>query len=310
MSKWLNEGIAPYVLSLPERVLRSTTALASGLLREVGEVTIPRALQRTRLYQNLVAVTLRFLVEQVGEVKDVYPGEADLSKDFLVRRTAGNGIELMGILAFHASPVWVLAALADASGAGSHLIREIANSLKEEGLLDADSNFDSVEEMLDGLEASAGRMAEAINTPPLDVATLRRDWDAVRRDLARVPPKNLPSLSSLGDVWSEIKQEASEQKQTVFRVSSVMAIAAIADLPRKARWLSASARLAVGKTGSLMSNALLEHYRTTLLQIRQDGYFPYAARQFRPYLYAAASQFSPQHSSLTERLVQRITKRS
>jgi len=310
MSKWLNEGIAPYLLSLPERVLRSTTALASGLLREVGEVTIPRALQRTRLYQNLVAVTLRFLVEKVGEVKDVYPGEADLSEDFLVRRTAGNGIELMGILAFHASPVWVLAALADASGAGSHLIREIASSLKEEGLLDADSNFDSVEQMLDGLEASAGRMADAINTPPLDVATLRRDWDAVRRDLARVPPKNLPSLSSLGDVWSGIKQEASEQKRTVFQVSSVMAISAIADLPRKARWLSASARLAVGKTGSLMSDALLEHYRTTLVQIHREGYFPYAARQFRPYLYAAALQFSPQHSSLTERLVRRITRRS
>ena len=89
-----------------------------------------------------------------------------------------------------------------------------------------------------------------------------------------------------------------------------MAISAIAGLPRKARWLSASARLAVGKTGSLMSDALLDHYRTTLRQIHRDGYFPYAARQFRPYLYAAASQFSPQHSSLTERLVRRITKRN
>jgi hypothetical protein len=310
MSKWISEGLAPYVLSLPERVLRSTTALASGLLREIGEITIPRALQRTRLYQNLVAVTLRFLVEQVGEVEGVYPDETKLAEDFLVRRTAGNGIELMGILAFQASPVWVLAALADASGAGKHLIREIANSLKQEGLLDSDSNFDTVEEMLDGLEGSAGRMADAVNTPPLDVATLRKDWDAMRRELGRIPPRNLPPLEGLRQVWSEIEQEAAEQQRTVFQVSSVMAIAAIADLPRKARWLSASAKLAVGKTGSLMSDALLDHYRTTLAQIRRDGYFPYAARQFRPYLYAAATQFSPQHSSLTERLVRRITKRS
>jgi len=226
-----------------------------------------------------------------------------------VRRTAGNGIELMGILAFHASPVWVLAALADASGAGSVLIREIANSLKQEGLLDADENFDSVEEMLNGLEGSAGRMAEAVNSPPLDVATLRKDWEAVRHDLARIPPRNLPSLSSLRKVWQGIEQEALEQKQTVFQVSSVMAMAAIADLPRKARWLSASARLAVGTTGSLMSETLLDHYRITLQQIRHEGYFPYAARQFRPYLYAAASQFSPEHGSLTERLYKRITKR-
>ena len=308
MTKW-GEGVGPYVLSLPERVLRSATAVAGGLLREVGEVTIPRALRRTRLYHNLVEVTLRFLVEQVGEVKDVYPGEEQLTQDFLVRRTAGNGIELMGILAFHASPVWVLAALADASGAGNLLIREITNSLKQEGLLDADANFDSVEEMLNGLEASAGRMAETVNAPPLDVATLRKDLKAMRHDLARIPPRNLPSLASLRKVWHGIEQEAVEQKRTVFQVSSVMAMAAIADLPRKARWLSASARLAVGTTGSLMSEALLEHYRITLQQIRRDGYLPYAARQFRPYLYAAASQFSPQHGSLTERLYKRITKR-
>jgi hypothetical protein len=307
MTKW-GEGVGPYILSLPERVLRSATAVASGLLREVGEVTIPRAVRRTRLYHNLVEVTLRFLVEQVGEVKDVYPGEEELTQDFLVRRTAGNGIELMGILAFHASPVWVLAALADASGAGGLLIREISKSLKQEGLLDADANFDSVEEVLSGLEGSAGRLAEAVNAPPLDVATLRKDWEAVRRELTRIPPRNLPSLASLRKVWEGIEREAVEQKRTVFQVSSVMAMAAIADLPRKARWLSASARLAVGKTGSLMSEALLDHYRTTLQQIRRDGYLPYAARQFRPYLYAAATQFSPEHGSLTERLYRRITK--
>jgi len=310
MSKWMNEGLATYVLSLPERVVRSTTALASGLIREIGEVTIPRALKGTRLYQNLVDVTLRFLVEQVGEVEGVYPSETKLAEDFLVRRAAGNGVELMGILAFHASPVWVLAALADASGAGKHLIREIANSLKQEGLLDSSSNFDTVEQMLDGLEGSAGRIADVVNTPPLDVATLRKDLDAMRRELSRIPPRNLPSLTSLGAVWNEIEQEAVQQKRTVFQVSSIMAVAAIADLPRKARWLSASAKLAVGKTGSLMADALLEHYRTTLQQIRRDGYLPYASRQFRPYLYAAATQFSPQHSSLTQRLVQRITRRS
>jgi hypothetical protein len=309
MSKWVGQGIASYVLSLPERVLRSTTAIAGGLVHEIGEITVPRALQRTRLYQNMVAVTLRFLVEKVGEVEGVFPGEADLSEDFLVRRTAGNGIELMGVLAFHASPVWVLAALADASGAGRLLIREIADSLKKEGLLDAGSSFSTVDEMLDGLEASAGRIAETINTPPLDVATLRKDWEAMRSDLARIPPRNLPSLPSLRQLWDGIEREANEQKRTVFQVSSLMAVSAVADLPRKARWLSASTRLAVGKTGSLMSDALLEHYRTTLVQIRHEGYLPYAARQFRPYLYAAALQFSPKHSSLTERMVRRITKR-
>jgi hypothetical protein len=104
-----------FLLSLPERALRSATALAAGLLREIGEVTIPKTIRRSRLYQNLVEATLQFLIEQVGQVEGVYPSEEKLSEDFLIRRTAGNGIEMIGILAFRASPVWVLA---DASGAG------------------------------------------------------------------------------------------------------------------------------------------------------------------------------------------------
>jgi hypothetical protein len=293
---------APYLLSLPERAVRSATAVAGGLLREIGEVTLPRAVRQSQLYQNLVDATLRFLIEQVGQVEGVYPNGEKLAEDFLVRRAAGNGVELIGILAFRASPVWVLAALADASGAGKYLIREISSALKEQQLLDGETEFTTVNQMLDGLEASASRMASTINSPPLDVATLRKEWESVQRDLAKIPPKNLPPLESLRHVWTEITEEAVRQKRTAFQVSSVMAMAAIADLPQKAQWISASTRAAAGKTGSLAAGLLLDHYRTTLATIQKEGYLPYTVRQFRPYLYAAASQFSPRKKSLTERL--------
>ena len=212
-------------------------------------------------------------------------------------------IELIGILAFRASPVWVLAALADASGAGRFLIAEISSSLKDEGLLDREANFATVDQMLDGLEASAGRLASTINMPPLDVRSLRSEWQSMRKDLARIPPKSLPPLESLRDLWASVKSEAARQKRSVFEMSSVMALSAVAELPQKARWLSASTRLAVGKTGSVVAGVLLDHYRTTLKQIRERGYLRYAAAQFRPYLYGAVSQFSPKRRSLTERFL-------
>jgi hypothetical protein len=297
--------LTPFLLSLPERVLRSTTALAAGLLREIGEVAIPQTVRRSQLYQNLVEATLRFFIEQVGGVEGVYPTEEKLAEDFLMRRTAGNGIELIGILAFRASPVWVLAALADASGGGRYLIREISGALKDEGLLDPNTDFATVDQVLDGLEASAGRIALTINTPPLDVKTLRQEWNAIKRDLARIPPKNLPSFDTLRDLWTEIGKEARRQNRTVFEMSSVMALSAIADIPRKGRWLSASARLAVGKTGSVVAGVLLDHYRSTLKQIRETGYVRHAVQQFRPYLYGAAMQFSPKRRTLTEQLLRK-----
>ena len=278
------------------------TALASGLVREVGEVTIPLAIRRGRLYQNLVEATLRFLIEQVGQVEGVFPGEEKLSEDFLVRRTAGNGIELIGILAFRASPVWVLAALADASGAGRHLIREITGSLKDEGLLERDTEFSTVDQMLDGLEASAGRLASTINTPPLDVASLREEWQSVRHDLSKIPPKNLPNLENIRSIWTGLQKEAARQNRSVFELSSVMAMSALSSLPRRAQWLSTSARLAAGKTGTVMLNVLLDHYQTTLKQIHEQGYLRYAVQQYRPYLHGAVLQFSPRRRTLTERL--------
>ena len=154
--------------------------------RELGEVALPEGIRRSQLYQNLVDATLRYLIEQVGGVEGVYSAEGTLPDNFLARRTAGNAVELLGIVAFRASPVWVLAALADLCGMGRHLIPEIADALKAQGLLEQDAQFTSVDQMLDGLERTSSRLAATINTPPLDVAGLRKEWEAIREE-ARAP---------------------------------------------------------------------------------------------------------------------------
>jgi len=290
-----------YLLSLPERVLRSASALAGGLLRELGDVVLPAAIRRTRLYRTMVEATLRFLIEELGQVEGVFPEEGRLAKDFLLRKAAGNAIELMGILAFRASPVWVMAALADISGAGRQLILEIAESLKQEGLLERETNFENVDQILDGLERSAGRVAETINTPPLDVRALRQEWAALRQEVRKIPPRNLPSPELLRRNWDTLKQEAAAQGRSVFQLSSVLALSAVSRLPENVRWLSRCASLAARRTGQLFAGALLDHYAQTLKDIRETGYLGYWAREFRPYLVAAARQFSPRRRSPTQR---------
>ena len=173
-------SLKKYLATLPERVVRSVVGLGAGVAREVGDVALPRTVRQSRLYQNLVHTMLRFLIEQVGEVQGVYGSDEKLVDDFLARRTVGNAVEALGIVAFRASPVWVLAALADVCGLGRHLIPEIAVSLKQQGLLDAETDFTSVDQLLDGLERTSARLARTINTPPLDVSALRDEWQALR----------------------------------------------------------------------------------------------------------------------------------
>jgi hypothetical protein len=297
-----------YLLSLPERVIRSALGLSAGLLREVGEVVLPRGVRSTQLYKSLVHVTLRYVIEQVGGAKGVYPTEQPQPDDFLVRRGAGNAIELLGIIAFRVSPVWVLAAMADLSGLGRRLIPEIAEALKEQGLLEKDTQFYSVDQLLDGLERTSTRLAEAFNTPPLDVDGLRREWMAIRNEARGLRPIALPSPEAIGNQWEELKQESARQGRTVFETSSAMAISAVRALPDKARWLSSSARVGAAHAGRLLSTAVLEHYHQTLKELREVGYLTYAKRQLSPYVRACADLFSPRRRTLTQRVLDRVRK--
>lgn len=299
------QRLKDYVYSIPERAVRSLTGLAAGAARELSDVLLPARVRRSRLYQSLVESTLRFLVEHVGQVEGAYDatGEA-LPENFLVRRAAGNVVELAGLASFHASPVWVLAALADLAGAGRDLIAEMAQALQKEGLLDPNREFHTVDQILDGLEATAGRLTETVNTPPLDVPSLRAEWTAIREAAGRLPRASLP-VDRVRSAWSDLQREAVAQDATVLQLSSAMALSAIRELPENARWLSRAAQVCGRRAGEVLATGLLDHYRSSLDEIRRVGYARYWMREFSPYFRGALQQFSTSRVSTTERLLRR-----
>jgi hypothetical protein len=289
--------------------MRSALGLSAGLLREVGEVVLPRGVRRSQLYKSLVDTTLRFVIEQVGGATNIYPAEQPQLDNFLVRRGAGNAIELLGIVAFRVSPVWVLAALSDISGFGRRLIPEIAAALEAQNLLEPGAKFESVDQLLDGLERTSSRLAETFNTPPLDVASLRKEWAALRVEARDLKPAQLPSPQAIGAQWEALKQESARQERSVFETSSVMAISAVRALPAKARWLTASASVGAMHTGKVLATAILDHYSETLEELHVVGYLAYAKRQLSPYLRACVDLFSPERRTLTQRLLDKIPAR-
>jgi hypothetical protein len=292
-----------YVLSLPERVIRSLGALSGGLLREIGNVALPASIRRTTLYRTMVDVALRFLIEEVGQVEGIYPTAGRLAENFLLKRTASHGIELLGILTFHASPIWVLAALADATGGGRKMIREISQALQDEGLLQRDVHFETMEQILDGLEKTTGHLANTLNLPPVDIPGLRREWLQLKEELRTIPPRSVPAIDRVENLWHELRRSAAQQNRSVFVVSSLMAVSTVAHVPANLLWLSRAARSAARRTGKVLGEAILDHYSDALAEIARTGFIPYWTREFRPYLRAAAGHFTPARESLTERLL-------
>src|SRR5262245_64476990 len=104
-----NVTVRAYLLSLPERVVRSAVGVGAGVVREAGQLALPKAVRRSQLYQNQVDAILRFLIEYVGGVDGVYHGDEPLGRDHLARRIAGNALEVLGIVVFRKSTIWVVA---------------------------------------------------------------------------------------------------------------------------------------------------------------------------------------------------------
>jgi hypothetical protein len=197
-------------------------------------VALPDGIRHSQLYQNLVDATLRFLIEQVGGVEGVYKADTTLPDDFLVRRTAGNAVEALGIVAFRASPVWIFAALADLCGMGRQLIPEIAEALKAQGLLDNDAQFATVESV-------TGRSRTNVFAVGLDHQHTRRStWPDCGRNgrpsvkkARALPPASLPVADAIGNLWAQLKAESTRQNRSIFETSSVMAVVSGAGGPRR-----------------------------------------------------------------------------
>lgn len=304
----MNVDTRTYLLSLPERLLRSALGLGAGTTREVADVVLPRAVRNSQLYRNLVDASLRFLIERVGGAEGVYATDEELPPDFLARRTAGNAMDVLGLIAFRASPVWILAALSDLSGLGRQLIPEITSALKQHGLLDEETEFTSVDQMLDGLERTSARLAATFSTPPLDVAGLRDEWQALRQEARRIQPAMLPSRESVTAAWTDLKASAEQQQRSVFETSSVMAMSAVRAFPGRIRWLALTTGVGARRAGQVLVGTWLEHYRETLAELAKVGYANYASRQFAPYVRAAAAQFSPQKKTVTAGVVEKLRR--
>ena len=298
-------------LQVHSLVARACDSLTGGALRRLGAgnrkhcIALPPAIRQTTLYRTMVEVTLRFLIEEVGQVEGVYPDSNTLAQNFLLQRTASHGIEVLGILAFRASPVWVLAALADITGGGHKLIHEISQALKNDGLLDPNARFERMDQLLDGLEKTSDHLAQTLNLPPVDVSGLRREWRKLKEELEGIPPKNLPTLERLDRIWTDLRQTATTQNRSVFTISSLMAVSTIAHVPANMLWLSRAAHSAARRTGTVVGAALLDHYSQTLGEISRTGFVEYWTREFRPYLRAAVEQFAQGRESFTERLLRR-----
>lgn len=275
-----------YLASLPERTARAGAALTGGLVYETGEVLLPLAVRRTRLYQAIVGRLLRIMIELVGGVEGVYPTEEMPVRELLVRKSAGNVIELSSFLAVGWSPVWLLAGASDLVGGTKVYLRTLVAELQDSGVLAPEADVASFEELLTALEDTSGVLADTVDVPPLNITSVRTSWQELQRQAA-----DLPDAATLEKIYSELQLAARQEDRSVLEISSMVALGAV-------------------RTGVRLGNVhIFDYYRHALRTIVEEGLLSFLRRTSTPYLTRAGSHFDPRSSTYSERLLRRWADR-
>src|SRR5215217_1867818 len=275
-----------YLASLPERTARAGAALTGGLVYETGEVLLPLAVRRSKLYQAIIGRLLRITIELVGGVEGVYPAQEMPVRELLVRKTAGNVVELSSFVAVGWSPIWLLAGASDLIGGTKVYLRVLVTELRDAGVLAADADVASFEELLTALEGTSGVLADTVDVPPLNVSSVRTSWQELRRQVA-----DLPDAEGLEKIFADLQLAARQEDRSVPEISSMVALGAV-------------------RTGVRLGNVhIFDYYRLALRTIVEEGLLTFLRRTSTPYLTRARSHFDPRSSTHTERLLRRWADR-
>ena len=273
-----------FLVSLPERIVRSLVALAGGAVHETAQLVLPRLVRRSRFYEATAKNLLRVAIELVGRVEGSPTVGETPPKELAVRKGAGNVVELGSIAAFGFSPLWLLAGASDIARGSRVYLAELVRELKQAGVLGDQVQIASVDELLGVLERGAGRTARLVDIPPLELAELRASLGELRAEA-----DSLPTPQALAALFRGLQDEARRENRTLLEVSSGLGLAFLT-----------SARN-VGR------EHLVVPYVEDWEPLRREGFGDYARRVSSPYRDAVTGHLDPARETHTERALGKLS---
>ncbi len=290
-----------YMLSLPERTMRSLAAVAGGTTSLLTETLVPESLRDTRFYQIMVGDAQRFVVEQVGQVQSAAqqtPAEP-VDEAFVQRKVVGGALEAAGLFAMHLSPVWVFALASDAAAGGGVFLNRLVEQLKRNGVIPKHTEVKGLSDLLGAIQDASGRSATAVNTPPLTREELSKMADDLIASYRKIFSKATNLVPRLETIWQQVEQVARRENVSVERLIGVLTVD-VAEWGRR----GIGTILAVGRAGSdLVGEQILSSYGKTLDTIKKEGLNDYVSSRMKPFLQTAVEHFDPGRKTWTESIL-------
>ena len=203
---------------------------------------------------------------------------------------------MASLATLHLSPLVLLAAVSDLAYGSQVYLKELADELKAQGVIDADSTIDHVNDLLAAVSRASAATGEAFNTPPLSVDGLKRSIDDTRLAIASANPANVLPQAEVRRMWEEMREIARREDVSLLAVSGAATLGAISKFANAGRGALSTIKVA----GTLLDKHVLEHYWEALRGIRQKGLYCSLAETSQPYAAAVWRNFQPKSSTVTE----------
>jgi DNA/RNA-binding domain of Phe-tRNA-synthetase-like protein len=293
--------------SVPERLLRSTSAMIGGVLKESSELLVPQAFRTSKSYSIFVQQMLDFMTHDVGGV-DRPEGEVSATdvENYVARKAVGNFIELAGLATLHLSPLTLLAVVSDIAYGSQTYLAELAVELKREGVIPEDSTIDHASDLLDAVRAASGVTAQAFDLPPTSIDGLRETIRQTQEAVGRLDPTVIFPQAEMDRIWLELQEISRKEGVSLLGVGGAVTLLA-AD---RVAGLGAGALSAVRVAGNLVDAKVLQHYSDSLSQIHDKGFYQSLADVSGPYLEAVWDNFSMEKTTITQEVLSgRLTGR-
>ncbi len=287
-----------YGLSLPERTVRSLSAVAGGLLHETAARLIPTAFRSSRSYALFVQQSLDMAVHDFGGVVTATPVnvEGTIEETQLARKAIGGMLDIASMSTLHLSPLTVLAAFSDIAYGSSFYLKQLSVELKKQGVIDPESSIDHVSDLLDALQKTGEQATGVLDQPPINIEGLRETIQHTRDSIADIDPTDVLPQSEIARMWSEMETAATAADVGLLDVSATMTMFAM----NRLTLVSKGALSSVTVASNLLDQHVLSHYTDALREIREAGLYSTLSTASSPYLEAVWNNFDGERVTWTE----------
>jgi hypothetical protein len=293
-----------YLMTLPERTVRSVVAIATGTSSLLTETLFPEALRGTTLYRIFVGDVQDFMTTKVAEVQRGTDQAAEEQReDYLSRKVVGGALETAGLFAMHVSPLWVFAIAGDAAAGSSVFLERLVVQLKKNNVLPQDAQVQGLEDLLSSLQEVSRRGSTAVDTPPLSSAEVSKLAEEMNFHFGQLFERSTDLIPRLEDIWTRMEKLADRENVSIERLGGILTVQA-AGVARK----GFGSALAVGQTGAgLLGETILDNYSKTLDHVSEVGVAGYVSNHMQPFLQAASSHFDPARKTWTAKVISKLS---